>query len=192
MPVEMKFESFESTYQSENVPFDDNMNIHDFMKFDNSKILHVCFLALDEFRSKSSEKLLPRVWNLEDLKTFEKIALEIAKKYYEKVEEEETLLKTIKYFAFSCGSEFAPLAAFMGGYISQEIVKAITNKYLPTKQYFYTDCLEVLPDLPEKEEELPKFIESLKVTKTNDRIDGIRACVGSEMMEKIQYSRIFM
>lgn len=39
----------------------------------------------------------------------------------------------------------APLAAFFGGYVSQELVKAITLKYIPTRQFFYTDAVELLP-----------------------------------------------
>jgi hypothetical protein len=77
--------------------------------------------------------------------------LNIAKNFYENPEKEDNLEKIIKLFSFSCGSQFAPLGAFMGGYISQEVIKAITGKYRPTNQFFYTDCIEVLPDLPEKE-----------------------------------------
>jgi baculoviral IAP repeat-containing protein 6 len=67
------------------------------------------------------------------MKLFEEMALEKAKIYFDKVEEEENLLKIIRQFSLSAGSQFPPLAAFMGGYISQEIIKAITNKYFPTK-----------------------------------------------------------
>lgn len=47
MPKEVKFQSFENTYKEKEVPFDENMNIHDFMKWDNSKILHICFYAMN-------------------------------------------------------------------------------------------------------------------------------------------------
>lgn len=41
---------------------------------------------------------------------------------------------------------FNPLAAFFGGFVAQECVKAITNKFSPTNQFFYYDAGEVLPD----------------------------------------------
>ncbi len=41
---------------------------------------------------------------------------------------------------------FPPLAAFLGGVVSQEIVKAITQKYMPIKQLFYYDCAELYPE----------------------------------------------
>ena len=41
---------------------------------------------------------------------------------------------------------FNPLAAFFGGFVAQEIVKAITGKFSPTNQFFYYDAMEVLPE----------------------------------------------
>jgi len=43
------------------------------------------------------------------------------------------------------------MCAFLGGYIAQEAVKAITNKFSPTKQLFYYDATEVLPEFKPKE-----------------------------------------
>lgn len=40
---------------------------------------------------------------------------------------------------------FPPLAAYLGGFVSQEIIKALTNKFTPINQVYYTDCIEVLP-----------------------------------------------
>lgn len=67
---------------------------------------------------------------------------------FEKSDLEGKYLKLLTLFSFTVGGSFPPLAAFMGGYASQEIVKAITNKFMPTHQFFYTDVIEVLPDLP--------------------------------------------
>ncbi len=52
-------------------------------------------------------------------------------------------------FCATCNGTFAPLAAFLGGFISQEIIKAITYKYMPLKQLFYTNCVEVIPEIEE-------------------------------------------
>lgn len=64
MPLNLKFESFEKTIYSNKIPFDDNMKIHDYMKFTNSELLHICFIALDEF--VKDKKKLPTAWNIED------------------------------------------------------------------------------------------------------------------------------
>ena len=68
---------------------------------------------------------------------------------FEKPEEEAKLEVILKRFSLTCLGSFPPLSALLGGYAAQEIVKALTNKYRPTKQFFYTDVLEVLPNLPE-------------------------------------------
>jgi hypothetical protein len=59
------------------------------------------------------------------------------------------------------------MAAFFGGFIAQEAVKAITQKFTPSIQSFYYDASEVLPDFnPEKhcntEENKTAFEEFLK------------------------------
>jgi len=63
---------------------------------------------------------------------------------------------------------------------------------MPTKQLFYTDCIEVIPDLPEKYEDWPNFIEGLNIKPQKDRMDGLRACLGGQLLSTVQYSRIFM
>jgi hypothetical protein len=50
----------------------------------------------------------------------------------------------------TCKGNFPPLCAFMGGFVSQEIIKAITQKYKPTKSLFYCDFIEIVQDLPEE------------------------------------------
>lgn len=41
-----------------------------------------------------------------------------------------------------------PISAFVGGMVTQEIVKAITKKYMPIKQEFYFDTLELYVQPP--------------------------------------------
>lgn len=40
---------------------------------------------------------------------------------------------------------FPPIAALLGGMVAQEIVKAITQKFMPIKQHFYFECSELFP-----------------------------------------------
>ena len=46
-------------------------------------------------------------------------------------------------FEKTLAASFGPLCAFIGGVVAQEVVKAITKKYMPIKQEFYYDCLEL-------------------------------------------------
>lgn len=51
--------------------------------------------------------------------------------------------------------ELNPMAAMFGGFVGQEVVKAVSGKFTPLHQWFYFDSLESLPDdiLPEAEYE---------------------------------------
>lgn len=110
--------------------------------------------------------------------------------------------KFLLTFAFQSQGVFNPLAAFFGGYVGQEVVKAITGKFSPAKQFFYYDAIEVLPEFdPVKHietEENKNFFEEVYVptiAKTKEighRTDGLRICIGEQMVEKLAYTNLFM
>lgn len=66
------------------------------------------------------------------------------------VEISESEKKYVFKFSFTSSGSFAPLAAFYGGLVAQETFKAITNKYMPINQFFFTDFTEVIEDLPKE------------------------------------------
>ena len=39
-----------------------------------------------------------------------------------------------------------PLNAFLGGVVSQEIIKSITHKFMPLRQALYIDLSDVIPE----------------------------------------------
>ena len=69
-----------------------------------------------------------------------------------------------------------PLCAFFGGYVAQEIVKAITQKYKPTQSLFYGHFTEVVPKLPEAITEWSSVISKFKLG--NERTRGLEIIVG--------------
>jgi len=77
----------------------------------------------------------PRPWNLEDAQNFLVLAKPIADRYDLHSEDWKADGDEIKFllrFAFQAQGVFNPLAAFFGGYVAQEAVKAITGKFTPT------------------------------------------------------------
>jgi hypothetical protein len=54
-------------------------------------------------------------------------------------------LKLLFDFSFTCAGTFNPICAYFGGFVAQEVIKALTNKFTPTHQAFYYDACEVLP-----------------------------------------------
>jgi hypothetical protein len=147
--IQMKFKTFEESVMKtvEDMPLDPNLAVADFEKMANQQISHLCYLALDKFRT--DQKRLPKVWDLSDAKKFVEIAKLIAKESKiseEDLKDDSEMVRLFYLFSFQCQGVFNPLCAFLGGFVAQETVKAITQKFSPCSQIFYYDAIEVLPD----------------------------------------------
>ena len=204
----MSFESFEATMTkpTSDLALDANMAIADFEKMDHSLISHICILALEKF--KKSRNRQPVSWELSDAVEFVEIARKVAVESgvdEKDLGEDSKMMRTFYLFSFQSRGVFSPLAAFMGGVVAQECMKAITQKFSPIKQLFYYDASEVLPEF-KPSEHIPKegtLEEKAKKFKEDfadmfifggdpDRTEGLRVVVGKEVVEKLSYSNIFM
>jgi ubiquitin-activating enzyme E1 len=190
-PITMSFKTFEDCQKSGEVPVDGNMLAADFLKLSHHQILHIAFETLDIFQKKHSR--MPKPWNAEDTKEFLKLAAEgpeLRIKDY-KPADDKKYTEIIQKFCFTCDGGFASLAAFMGGYVSQEIVKAITNKFMPTKQYFYTDCYEVIPDLA-ADQDLETALKTIDYKEETNRYNGLNICIGKKLFNDLSHAKLFM
>lgn len=151
----------------------------DFAKFGRPQQLHVGFQALHAY--VQSHGRLPRPMNEEDAT----VLLVSAKQFVESekldVELDEMLIKELSYQA---QGDLNPMAALFGGLTAQEILKAVSGKFHPIKQWFYFDSLESLPTSTARSEELCKPIGS--------RYDGQIAVFGKEYQEKISNIKQFL
>ncbi|KAI8628256.1 ubiquitin-activating enzyme E1 1 [Xylariaceae sp. FL1651] len=154
----------------------------DFAKFDRPQLLHVAFEALNAYTQ--SQGHLQRPMNREDatvlvgsVKAFvekEKIDLEVGEK-------EEEIIRELSYQA---QGDLNPMAALFGGLAAQEVLKAVSGKFHPIKQWFYFDSLESLPTSCARTEALCKPIGS--------RYDGQIAVFGKEYQDKIANLKQFL
>jgi len=95
-------------------------------------------------------------------------------------------------FAFTARGVLNPLAAFFGGFVAQEAVKAITNKFAPVKQVFYYDAIEIAPEFDPSKHiatgEQKNFFDDVylptiaKTKETGNRSDGLRICIGDDLV----------
>jgi len=127
--VELKFKSFEQAVLGslDDMPLDGNLAVADFEKMQHSQISHICYSALDKFRI--DHKRTPKPWDLADAKLFVNSAIKLAqdnKMEDDDLKHDSQTVKLFYLFAFQCQGTFSPLCAFMGGLVSQEIIKAIT------------------------------------------------------------------
>lgn len=143
LPVTMEFPSLKEVLQlpDDKLPLDDNLQTYDFVKMESSRTVSSCFRALDEFNSKESRP--PIAWSFDDSELF--------LKYFKQFSTEELdgkIEKFVRTFSLVCQGSLPPLCAFWGGFVSQEIIKAITQKFKPTKSLFFCEFSELVQDLP--------------------------------------------
>ena len=84
--------------------------------------------------------------------------------------------------SFQATGELAPINAVIGGFVAQEVLKAISGKFTPTV-HLYFDSLESLPD------ELPTEADTQPL---NSRHDGQIAVFGKKFQDKIANHRQFL
>ncbi|KFG81667.1 ubiquitin-activating enzyme E1 1 [Metarhizium anisopliae] len=146
--------------------------VSDFAKFDRPQQLHVGFQALHAFQL--SKGRLPNPMDDDDATVLLGAAKLFIKEEKLEVELDEKLLKELSYQA---RGDLSPMAAFFGGITAQEILKAVSGKFQPIKQWMYFDSLESLPTSTKRSPELCKPLGS--------RYDGQIAVFGTEYQEKI-------
>ncbi|KAM7202023.1 hypothetical protein V8F33_003030 [Rhypophila sp. PSN 637] len=153
--------------------------VSDWAKFDRPQQLHVGFQALHAFAKAQGR--LPRPMNEDDALVVINSAKEFAKAEGIEVEFDEKILKEL---SFQATGDLSPMAAFFGGLTAQEVLKAVSGKFHPIKQYMYFDSLESLPTKSARSEELCKPLGT--------RYDGQIAVFGKEFQDKIANVKQFL
>lgn len=146
--------------------------ISDYAKFDRPQQLHFGFQAVHAFTQKNGH--LPRPHHAGDAAVVVGSAKAFAKEQNSEVELDEKLLTELSYQA---QGNLSPMAAFFGGLAAQEVLKAVSGKFHPIKQWLYFDSLESLPTNTKRSEELCKPL--------NSRYDGQIVVFGREFQEKL-------
>lgn len=154
--------------------------ISDFAKFDRPAQLHVGVQALHHFAEKHGGEF-PRPMNEEDAKEVLRLSQEIANALEDKPELDEKVIKELSYQA---RGDVSPMNAFYGGLAAQEVLKSVSGKFHPIKQWLYFDSLESLPvNSPRNEEECKP---------RGTRYDGHIAVFGKSFHEKISNVNQFL
>lgn len=152
--------------------------ITDFAKWDRPATLHVGFQALSKYFEK--EGRLPRPRNAEDAAAFISIAKEIHSSAATDGDLDEKVLEAL---AFQASGDLSPMVAVIGGFVAQEVLKAVSAKFHPMQQVMYFDSLESLPAQAPTEED---------VQPTGSRYDRQIAVLGKAFQQKIADNRQFL
>lgn len=154
-----------------NVPDYDKFLIADYGKIDRISTYHAFIQAYLHFKEKNSHFT---AWSRKEADEM----LNFAKGLNYK-DLNESLFKKLCYTA---AGNLSPMAAFIGGLVAQEIIKASSSKYAPINQWFYFDSLECLAEELTEEETKP----------VNSRYDGQTAVFGRSFHQKLQDARYFL
>lgn len=158
-----------------------NILLVDFCKMEAAAQIHLAMWSLNIFQEQHAH--LPRIRNSEDAKELCNIAATLNQQQMKtKADKIDTELITL--LSYTCRGLLTPLAAAMGGIVAQEVLKALTGKFTPLKQWLYLDATELLKgDIDDNETSfLPK----------NNRYDGLRMCIGDALFCKLQDAQLFM
>lgn len=153
--------------------------ISDFAKLDRPQQLHVGFQALHAFVGKHER--LPYPHADDDAAAVLEYARAVADRQEDKIELDDKLIRELSYQA---RGDLGPMAAVIGGLAAQEVLKAISAKFNPIKQWFYFDSLESLPQSVSRTRETCQPL--------NGRYDGQIAVFGREFQDKITNVRQFL
>jgi ubiquitin-activating enzyme E1 len=154
----VEFKSFQESVKSP------EFVITDYAHFERPKELHSCYLVsiTNDFKSMTFEEFTTTV----------KTACDDAE-----VNEE-----VIKKFYHCYNGNLCPMQSVIGGTVAQEVMKAISYKYLPINQWLYFDRFDCLP----------KNYDTFNTNDLDSRYDGQIRVFGQELQQLFANQRYFV
>ncbi|GMF48601.1 unnamed protein product [Phytophthora fragariaefolia] len=164
--------------------------INDFAKIGRSELLHIAFQALDAYQEKH-EGSHPKPGSMQDAGEVVALAAELNAKLassnnfnVENIDADASK-KVIQALASGATGVISPMAAFLGGIVGQEALKACSGKFTPIQQFFYFDAIECLPEAV--------FADTLdEFSPVGCRYDGQIAVLGRSVQDKIKNLNVFL
>ncbi|GMI20843.1 hypothetical protein TeGR_g10575, partial [Tetraparma gracilis] len=148
----------------------------DFAKFDRPGVLHTGFTALAEHVAATSSAIAPG-----DTAAAEAVAA-AAKRMVPGLSEEQ--LAIVRQLAVGSSACVSPMCAAIGGVIGQEVLKAVSGKFMPIKGFMYFDAEECLPAFGS--------LPPASVSPRGSRYDSQIALFGSAANDAILNQRYFL
>lgn len=145
-----------------------------------SSNLHLAFQVLSEFQQQYGA--LPKPWDEDDANKFFALVQKLNSENREKPLTDDLNEQWIKLFAKTCQGDLCPMQAVIGGIAAQEVMKAVTGKFMPIRQYLYFDAIECLPEQQDFQPTLPE---------KNSRYYAQELVFGVEFQKKICQSKYF-
>mmetsp|Transcript_28340 Transcript_28340/g.71145 ORF Transcript_28340/g.71145 Transcript_28340/m.71145 type:complete len:1022 (+) Transcript_28340:194-3259(+) len=113
----------------------------DLFKFEAPAQLHLAFRALHAF--VAAHQRLPEPWCAADADA----VLALASDCNQALESplDEVPVRVVRALANTARASVVPLSGFLGGFMAQEVLKALSGKFSPLSGFLYLDAMELLP-----------------------------------------------
>lgn len=171
MPETVAFQSLSAAFES---PTFVDTDFSKSLLEDRRPTLHACFAALDTFKQENNGTL-PKPGSVSDAEAFAKCV--------KTFDSSEVVAPVVEAFSRTCAGLISPMAAAMGGIVAQEVLKAVSGKFMPIRQFMYFDAMEALPSpLPSEADCAPR----------GSRYDGQIAVFGAAFQTKVEALRYFL
>jgi ubiquitin-activating enzyme E1 len=132
-----------SDYFGKPIPAD-KIVLGDFSKFDRTQLYPYYLQSLLLFKEKHNRYPIPG--SETEAEEILKQAQVIAKDSDPNLEFKEETAKWMISLAKGASGILSPMSTIFGGIIGQEIIKAVSSKYTPLKQFLFFDATECLPE----------------------------------------------
>nr|XP_058932777.1 ubiquitin-like modifier-activating enzyme 7 isoform X2 [Kogia breviceps] len=148
--------------------------------------LHQAFHALHKFQQLHGRP--PKPWDPVDAEMVVDLAqaLESLKGTEGEPLEEQLDKALVRTVALSSAGGLSPMAAVLGAVAAQEVLKAVSKKFMPLDQWLYFDALDCLPEdeepFPNPEDYAPR----------DCRYDGQIAVFGAGFQEKLSHQHYLL
>ncbi|XP_043916265.1 LOW QUALITY PROTEIN: ubiquitin-like modifier-activating enzyme 6 [Protopterus annectens] len=159
--------------------FDPHCIIVNFSKPETLLEIYTAMWALNEFQEQSNH--LPYIGCLQDAATLLKLAESVSDRLAKKPSINPCL---VKWLSLTAKGFLATFAAASGGIVSQEALKAVTEKFSLLQQWLYMDSMEVTEPLEHAGNE--QFLPM------GDRYDALWTCIGESMCQKLYNLNVFL
>lgn len=171
LPEKLSFKRYDALYEED--VFDANLRIHDFEKMTSMELISKCFIIKEKYEKEALTRLNAHA------------KLDLSK--YTSENSDESLVSKWNKFTLNTHGNVHSINAFMGGLVSQEIIKGITNKFKPINQLFCTDFEELLESGFKNPETVVPLVDNIE-----DKYQPLSFLLGKDLVEKIKDAKLFM
>lgn len=151
--------------------------VTDFTKCENSQLNFLLIISVYKFLEQHGRK--PDVATDDDYNQLLSIASTLNKKLL-KNELADLAAKLTRRSLRSIRHQLAPLCATLGGIAAQEVLKAVTGKFSPLKEWLLLDVTELIVGTEEANAD------------KGCRYLPLHSCIGEEISRKLANTRLFM